>query len=163
MCFCWMRCSISPIVKYKMNRTKGFTLLEAIVALTIFSTSSMALYSWYSTSMYGLMRASERLQTVEFMRNVESELRRLNLTEASKGEVTGKDFVARWEATLVEKKKDGKNAGGQMGYYRLGLYEVSIELYRVDDDQLIDEYSTRLVGYEGVRIPRLDLGLSDVD
>ncbi len=64
---------------------RGFTLLEAIVALTIFSSASVALYSWYGTIMIGLVRAEERLELSEFSQNVDAHLSTLNLQSESTG------------------------------------------------------------------------------
>ena len=137
------------------RRSKGFTLLEAIVALTILSMSLSALYSWYSVSLMGLIRSEEKLKVVEFMHEVDAYLVTLNLTGESTGEFTSNKMQARWQAQLLEPQTDGKNAGGQMGYYRFGLYAVDVEVFSIETGALLDQFTTRLVGYEGVRVPAL--------
>ena len=42
-----------------------------------------------------------------------------------------------------------------MGYYRIGLYRVDAELFRDDVDVPVERISTRLVGYERVRVPQV--------
>ena len=141
-----------------MKTQKGFTLLEAIVAITIFSAASVALYSWYGTVMIGLIRAQEHIESVEFYENLDSHLETLNLTEESTGQYSADGYTALWRASLLEPKKDGVNIGGAQGYYQIGLYHLEIELFREEVDEPIDRITTRLVGYEGVRVPRVGPG-----
>ncbi len=136
---------------------RGFTLLEAIVALTIFSSASVALYSWYGTIMIGLVRAEERLELSEFSQNVDAHLSTLNLQSESTGVYSSNGYSARWQATLVEPKHEGRNLGGQLGYYRLGLYQLEIVIVDDDSEKALDTLVTRLVGYEGVRVPVIDI------
>jgi len=135
--------------------SKGFTLLEAIVALAIFAAGTVTLYAWYSTVLLGLIKAEERLVVTEFSRNVEAHLVTLNLRQAANGEYRANDYIARWNATLVEPKKQGKNLSGFQSYYELGLYDVDVRIIRLADSQEIERFSTRLVGYEGVRVPKV--------
>lgn len=135
------------------RKLSGFTLLEAIVALAILSSGTIALYSWYSTVLLGLNAAEERLQVVEFSRNVEAHLSTLNLQSESSGDYRSNGFSAKWSAQLVEPKKDGKTLSGGPGYYQLGLYDLSIDIVREADSVVVGEMKTRLAGHTGVRIP----------
>lgn len=141
------------------KKARGFSLLEAIVALAIFATSTVSLYAWYSTSLIGLIRAEENAKSLEFITNLDAHFYSLNLQDERVGEFQDGEFVAQWEANLVESKKEGRTASGTLGYHRLGLYEVSVFLYRLDDDELISSFRTRLVGYEPVRMPSNGIGL----
>ena len=141
--------------RLKVRSVRGFSLLEAVVALSIFSASTVALYSWYGTVMLGLARADEHLHAAEFYRNFESHLAMQNLTSESVGEYAANGMTAYWTASLVEPKHEGRNIAGQMGYYRIGLYRVDAELFRDDVDVPVERISTRLVGYERVRVPQV--------
>ncbi len=139
-----------------MNKTRsvsGFTLLEAVVALTIFSMSSVAIYSWYGTTLLGLIHVQERTRANAFADNLESYLRSLQLKRETAGEYRANGYRADWSARLVEPKKDNVNIAGITGYYAVGLYDVKISIYRDDSKQLVEELETRLVGYEDVRVP----------
>ena len=141
----------------RYSGSRGFTLLEAIVALSMFSAGSMALYGWYSTVMIGLVRAEEQLEVAEFMRNVDAYLGTLNLQGEVDGSYAANGFTADWSATLVEPKKEGTNIAGQIGYYRIGLYNVDIDVFRDDTGARVENLTTRLVGYEGVRVPNIEV------
>ena len=52
---------------------RGFTLLEAIIALVVFSMGAMALYGWLSTNIITLNRIKER-QQVEASAHVGAEI-----------------------------------------------------------------------------------------
>ncbi len=136
---------------------RGFSLLEAIVALTIFSSASVALYSWYGTIMIGLVRAEERLELTEFSRNVDAYLTTLNLQSESTGVYSANGYSAHWQAALLEPKQEGRNLGGQLGYYRLGLYELKIVIVEDSAGKELDTLVTRVAGYEGVRVPVIEV------
>jgi len=140
----------------KASATRGFTLLEAIVAITIMSTASIALYSWYGTIMIGLVRTEDRMQVTEFARNLDAHLTTINPAGEHDGSYSANGFTAIWTARLVEPKQDGRNRGGQPGYYRVGLYELDIQVVEDATRIEIDRLSTRIVGYEGVRVPIVD-------
>jgi general secretion pathway protein I len=142
-----------------MMRTtgKGFTLLEAVVAIAIFSTSSVALYGWYATVLIGLVRANEQISVTEFSHNLDAHLSGINLTDEGSGQYSANGLTAFWDARLIEPKKDNRNIGGQIGYYRIGLYGLDIKIHREQSETPIDEFSTRLVCYEGVRVPTMGL------
>ena len=135
----------------------GFSLLEAIVALTIFSSASVALYSWYGTIMIGVVQAEERLELTEFSRNVDAYLSTLNLLSESAGVYSANGYSARWQAALLEPKHEGRNLGGQLGYYRLGLYELKVVIVDDSAGEELDTLVTRVVGYEGVRVPVIEM------
>ena len=126
--------------------------------MAIFATSTVSLYAWYSTSLIGLVRAEENAKSLSFVQNLDAHFYVMNLQEETTGQFQDGEFLARWSAALVEGKKEGRGPSGNLGYHRLGLYDVSVELYRRDDDQLISSFQTRLVGYEPVRVPSFEGG-----
>ena len=134
------------------------TLLEAVVALAILSAGLTAVFSWYGTLLVGLKRAEERLEVVQFSKNFESYLSTLNLSNEVDNVYVANGLSANWSAKLVEGKKEGKTLAGGLGHYRFGLYTVTAEIYRIGEDAQIGTLSTRIVGYEGLRLPSIVVG-----
>ena len=50
----------SKILNYMIEKESGFSLVEAVVALVILSSSGIALATWFSLSMENLVRLEER-------------------------------------------------------------------------------------------------------
>ena len=61
------------------NRQSGFSLLEAVVALTILATSGLALSSWFSLSMEGVFRLEELRERHVMLRNLQEYFTALRL------------------------------------------------------------------------------------
>lgn len=138
----------------RLRTSRGFTLLEAIVALSIFATSTVALYSWYNVVLTGMVRTEAQLETIEFSRNLEAYLSMMQLQDEATGEFRSNGLLAIWRAELVEEKKEGRTLVGALGHYRFGLYTVNATIVEERTRQEKGHLQTRLVGYEGVRLPR---------
>ena len=128
------------------SRQSGFSLLEAIVALTILSTSSIALYSWLSTSLNVLERVDEIYEVSEVLRNVEAHLSSINLKSETTDIYRVNGYEVRWQARLVETKQRARAGIEGRGTFDIGLYEIEGKIY--DGPKLIGDFSTRLVGYQ---------------
>ncbi|MCR6686518.1 type II secretion system protein [Pseudoxanthomonas sp.] len=65
---------------------RGFTLLEAIVAMVVMATALLALYSWLSTSTLGLRRAQAQAQALEDARTALSLVEDVNPMQDPQGQ-----------------------------------------------------------------------------
>jgi general secretion pathway protein I len=128
-----------------MNQ-RGFTLLEAIVALVLITTTGMALLSWINTNLVTLRHVQQAQQRHEAIRNALAFMDTINPLEKPQGEETVGIYTFRWEAQAVELPKDGK------GLYQIGLYDTEIEVSL--DDELLALFTLRQVGFKQVREPR---------
>ena len=127
-------------------RQFGFSLLEAIVALTILSTSSIALYSWLGTSLNVLERVDEVYEVSEVLRNFEAHLSSMNLQSETTESYRINGYEVRWQARLLEPKQRARAGVDGSGKFDIGLYGIEGKIY--DGSKLIGEFSTRLVGYQ---------------
>ncbi len=130
-----------------MKRQQGFTLLEAVVALTILASSSVALYSWLGTAMISLQKSTEAYEVTEVLRDFEGHLYDTVLTGETAGRVYSVNgYDIRWRATLIEPKQQGRAQSGALGRYIVGLYRIEGDVWK--SDQIISSFQTRQVGYE---------------
>jgi general secretion pathway protein I len=127
-----------------MNQ-RGFTLLEAIVALILIASTGMALLNWINTNLMTLYRVQQVQQRHEATRNALAFMDTINPLEKPQGEETVGIYTFRWEAQAVELPKDGK------GLYQIGLYDTEIEVSL--DDELLARFTLRQVGFKQVRQP----------
>lgn len=133
----------------KCKTASGFTLLEAVVALVILSTSGMALYGWLNTSLSGLNRVQDTVELRQVMEELDSYFATLNIQAEVQRDMRVNEYDISWQAILVEPGQPGRSGAGTLGRYELGLYDVAVQVYK--GQRAVGEYRTRLVGYRRVR------------
>ncbi len=134
----------------KVRRQKGFSLLEAIVALTILASSGVALFSWFSVTYDGLIRLQEVQARHQLMDDLHAYFSTLNIQEETTQRMRVNGFDVTWKAELLEPKQTGRGLTGGLSNFDLGLYDVDIEIGI--EKRIVGRYQTRLVGYRRVRI-----------
>ena len=132
-------------------RQQGFTLLEAIVALVLITTTGMALLSWINTNLITLQRVQQAQQRHEAIRNALAFMETVNPLESPQGEETVGIYIFHWQARAIELPKDGK------GLYQLALYDTDIEVFfhQPQKQALIAQFTLRQVGFKQVYEPTL--------
>lgn len=130
---------------------RGFTLLEAVVALTILASAGLALYASLNSSLLMVDRAVRSQQTDTAVENALAWMETVNVMQTPTAEQVIGDYRLRWRAELIEPVIDGDTGFLQSSLYQLGLYRVELELWR--DDRLERALEIRRVGYRQVRQP----------
>ena len=109
-------------------KARGFTLLEAIVALVILTTAGLALFTWINASFDSLHRiefnnnrAAAEINALEFLRTI-------NPMERPEGETVLGAVTVRWRARLVGDIRPNLTDGQTAGPFMVGLYETEVEL-----------------------------------
>lgn len=133
------------------RKSKGFTLLEAIVALTILAAAGMALFAGMTQSLQMVQRAEQARATDAALRNAVAWLAQVNPMTTPQGTQALGDYDMSWSAREVEPPRDGATGYLALGLYKVGLYDVEIELRR--GDRTVREVTLRRAGWEQVREP----------
>ena len=133
----------------QMRAARGFSLLEAIVAMAILGTAGLALFAAMSQSVQMVARAEDARLADSAIRNAVAWMETVNPAETPHGEQSLGDVTLRWSSELVEPERDAMTGYLQPGLYRLGLYRVRLELSR--EGRPLTEASIRRVGYRQVR------------
>ncbi|QDA56944.1 type IV pilus modification PilV family protein [Thermomonas aquatica] len=128
---------------------RGFTLLEAIVALVVFSLGAFALYGWLSTNVITLNRIRDRQQLEVAMDSTLDLIRRSNPMETPTGQRKVGDFVVTWTSTPVEPPKTGVDQSGGPSIFMVGLYDLEVRATR--DGRELHAFHVRQVGWKQVR------------
>jgi len=131
------------------SNQRGFSLLEAIVALTILATSGVALFGWFSVTYDGLEKVEVVQSRHRLMENLQVFFSTVNIQEEGSHRMSVNGYEVDWRATLVEPEQIGRAAGGAMSNFHLGLYDVEITISQ--DAKNLGIYHTRLAGYRKVR------------
>lgn len=133
----------------------GFTLLEAIVALVVFTMGALALYGWLSTNIITLDRIRARQQLELTMHSTLDLIRRTNPMDTPVGERQVGDLKVSWISALLEPAKPNVVQSGRPGIFVVGLYEVSVRVSR--NGQLLQTFQVRQVGWKQVMATPVDM------
>ena len=146
-----MRESAPKGITRSRRRQRGFSLLEAIVALAILASAGLALFASMNQSVQIVSRAEASREADSALRNALAWMETVNPAQSPQGEQALGDVTLRWSAEPVEPERDAMTGYLQAGLYRVGLYRVRLELWR--DGRTIATTDLHRVGYLQVREP----------
>lgn len=128
----------------------GFTLLEAIVALTIFSMCAMALYGWLAVNINALARVDARATGVRDGRTALAMLEAVNPMAEPDGEreLPG-GLVVRWHGKEIVPRRAGVGPAGTPLVFDLALYELDVEVTRKGRE--VNHFMVRRAGWATAR------------
>ncbi len=134
----------------RSNQT-GFTLLEAIVSIALFSIVGTALLGWVNSNLFSIGRIEAAQLKTQQVANALSLVKTINPMTEPNGEISVADLTVQWDASLREPERDGVNRFGTPGLYRVGLYDMQVTLsYR---GEYVSDFDVRQIGYRQVRQP----------
>lgn len=128
--------------------TRGFSLLEAIVALAIVATAGLALFAAMNQSLEMTMRAENARKQDSALRNALAWMETVNPALDPVGEQRIGNLDIAWQAEPIEPPQ---NDYMQTGLYEIGLYEVQLRVHT--NDNVDATFHVRKVGYKQVRKP----------
>lgn len=128
----------------------GFTLLEAIVALTLIATSGLALMAWINTGIAEAARLQERDAQAQLKLAATQFVQTVNPLAQPEGEIEMGALRVRWRA-----EPDGAATtsaafvGAGLGQFRMQLFSTRVQAR--DLASAVDvEFTATLLGYRYV-------------
>lgn len=131
------------------RRDSGFSLLEAIVALSIMATTLLTLYSWLSVNTMALNRTRSAGYSLQDARTALAMVETINPMEHPAGERSLPPLEIRWTTRPVTDRRTGMSRSGTPTQFDLRLYEMDVEVFR--DGRLSRQFSVRKAGWEAAR------------
>ena len=128
-----------------MHSQRGFSLIEAMVALVILAGASLALFGWLNTSLNQLNRAALYTEASPALKSIINYLTFQNLNQKATGAFTFGDVSINWQATPIEEGQT-HSVEQEEGNFELALYEVS--LFPKVRQQTLPVLVTRVVTYQ---------------
>ena len=128
------------------RKVGGFTLLEAIVAMVVFTLGAFALYGWLSTNVITLNRISLRQEQEVAFASALDLIRRSNPMQAPAGQRDIGDMTVTWRSEVVEAPKPNVDQAGTNGIYIVGLYTVFVRVTR--NGRPVGNFYVRQIGWE---------------
>jgi general secretion pathway protein I len=129
-----------------VRRSAGFTLLEAIVALVIFSMGVLALYSWLGVNIKTLSRVQERHEVAALTSSAIDALRLVNPMKTPRGRREIGQLVIEWDSKPVEPARNAVYQNGLPTIFQVELYllDVRLSLKGVE----VQRFQVRQLGYK---------------
>lgn len=128
----------------------GFTLLEAIVALTLLGLALVPMMSFISESTNQLVRVADSNERSLATQAAVALLSPVNPMEDPEGEESlGRDLLVRWSSELILEPNDGPQVGMGLPGFRVGFYDVRVSLFRQSSGLWFD-FDMRKVGYQKI-------------
>lgn len=131
------------------GRQQGFSLLEAIVAMVIFSMAAMTLYAWQHTNLFAISRAQAHARRNELVRSALGVVRHVNPMAQASGDRPLGAMQVHWTAKPVEPVREGVSRVGLPSLFSLGLFDMDVQV--LQGSQVLAEFHVRQVGYQQVR------------
>lgn len=137
------------------RRQHGFTLLEAIVALALFASLGLALFSLINTNLQSLNRIRAHADQADAVRNALDWMELVNPAQTPEGSTEIGDTRIQWQAQTLEPLRDGAGYPGGIGLYQVGLYNTKVTLTYGAGGTFT--FNLRQTGYTQVRQPEIPL------
>jgi prepilin-type N-terminal cleavage/methylation domain-containing protein len=131
----------------KLLRSRGFTLLEAIVALTILGIALVPVMSFMAESARQITVAADSNLRAEAQKTVMGFIEVLNpMTTPSAAINLSNHMSVEWVSTPMTNPETEANLSGRLGAYRIAFYNVDVTVLR--DGVPWFDFVARKVGYE---------------
>lgn len=131
------------------RRQKGFSLLEAVVAITLLAISGGALFAWVNTMLISLERVEANAAKILVVQQSLAVLEVVNPMKTPVGGQSLGEYDLTWRSVLVEDIKDSVSRYGIRGLYQVGLFDVVVEIHK--DRKAFARFRVRQIGYQQVR------------
>ena len=137
-------------------KQRGFTLLEAIVALVLIGTTGMALLAWMNTGLGAAARMQDASARGEALQNVLEQMQTVNPMRVPIGHAdfgTGAaGYRIDWNSQALTDPVDGVAFPQGLSPYQVALYRTHVQVSKPADPHWFD-LDLKLVGYKQVRAP----------
>lgn len=133
------------------HRVRGFTLLEAIVALTILGIALVPVMSFVAESARQITSTAESNLRAEAQKTVMAFIEVLNPMANPKAAINLSNRLSvEWVSTPVTDPETEANLSGRLGSFRVAFYTIDVTVLR--DGAPWFDFTARKVGYEAKSI-----------
>lgn len=134
-----------------MRAVAGFTLLEAVVALTILGFVLLGAFTWVGNDLNALGKVRDLALEESAVQQAIAELEQVDLSAQPTGMLDWRGFQIGWRADLLMPVRQGRTATGGQGLYEIALYAVELDI--ANGARRIGRQEVRMVQHVLVRRP----------
>lgn len=133
---------------------RGFSLLEAIIALTIMASTLLVLYGWLSSSALALGRVQENAVLLQDMRSAVAVVDTLNPMDRPEGEMRSGDLTISWTSTPLTDIRLAITRSNLPSAFDVRLFEMNVRVERANTQAR--EFQIRRAGWLLARPPPIE-------
>lgn len=111
------------------RRAGGFTLLEAIVALTILGVVMIGAWTWIGNGMRALGKVQRLALEETAIDAAFGVLEQQDFGAVASGDIDWQDYRIGWSAAPALPAREGRTSVGGVGRHRFTLYDVDLAIY----------------------------------
>lgn len=137
-----------------VSRQAGFTLLEAIVALTLMATTLLSLYAWLSANTLALNHVSAKALSLQDSRAAMAVIDTINPMATPDGVRQLDPLEIRWKASPLTDQRFGMTEAYSASPFDFRLFLMKVTVRR--DKRVVNEFSVRKTGWVVARAIRPD-------
>ena len=126
------------------SKEKGFTLIEAIVALVILSGAMLVTFAWTDNVLRQTEKIVHRVDAHKILKNFLADLDSVDEIEVGEKFTQHENYSLMWKTELVD-EAPGVLSNGVKSNFDLSLFSVYIEIRR--GGEMIAIYNTRKTGF----------------
>lgn len=132
------------------SRSRGFTLLEAIVAMVILASAGVAVFAWINSNLSSLQRVRDANFRSEALVNALEYMDRVNPMATPEGRANLGPYFLQWRSEALAPPVDGAGYPSGLGLYQLALYGTTVKVKSAEDRDWF-EIQLKQVGFKRVR------------
>jgi prepilin-type N-terminal cleavage/methylation domain-containing protein len=134
-----------------MRTARGFTLLEAVVALTLLGFVLLGAFTWVSNDLNALGKVRDLALEESAVHQAIAEIEQVDLSAQPTGMLDWRGFRIGWRAELLAPVRQGRSATGAPGLYDLALYVVELDI--ANGARVLGRQQVRMVQHVLARRP----------
>ncbi|MBD1389802.1 prepilin-type N-terminal cleavage/methylation domain-containing protein [Neiella sp. HB171785] len=135
-------------MKYSMRNhnafvSRGFSLIEAMVALVVLSLVFTAIWNWMGVAANSTQRIEQTLAMPELFEQFIAHMELENLQTTREGEFDIGDYRLVWQAT--EARRSDQEYYRRQPFWLVVLFDVNVEVSQAD--RVVARFDTQIVRY----------------
>lgn len=111
-----------------MRAVAGFTLLEAVVALTILGFVLLGAFTWVGNDLNALGKVRDLALEESAVQQAIAEIEQVDLAAQPTGMLDWRGFRIGWRAELLAPVRQGRTGAGAPGLHDIALYAVELDI-----------------------------------
>ncbi len=126
---------------------KGFSLLEAIVAMVLIATAGLALFAWINGSFLSLERIQSANARALAETNALQFMQTINPMKTPIGKTSLGNLAVEWNSRPLTPPRSNLGSGEGPGPFTMALYEIDVSIEQLPDLPR-DTFVIRQIGFE---------------